>query len=196
MSTFQWLLRFPLILSSFYHGFPSNDMMPHVTYSPYFSSLFDLLTTRHVPQCEPLNTYHMSRVTLVASKNVKFRLSRNSTKFDAVTRFRETIPTVKSISSSEIYKNSGFLAEITILPFFRKLKFSWVLHLKSEGLKSEMTQTSLGTEFCPITKYFFKVIAQLCKFINSPYLKFSSNKKIISKSTKLKYESQIKLFRI
>ena len=126
MSTFQWLLRFPLILSSLYHGFPSNDMMPHVTYSPYLSSLFDLLT---MPQCEPFNTYHMSRVTLVASKNVKFRLSRNLTKFDAVTRFRETIPTVKSVSLSEIYKNSGFLAEITILPFFRKLKFSRVLHI-------------------------------------------------------------------
>ena len=35
-------------------------------------------------------------------KMCKFRLSRNSTKFDVVARFRETIPTVKSISSSEI----------------------------------------------------------------------------------------------
>ena len=41
-------------------------------------------------------------------KTCKFRLSRNSTKFDVVARFRETIPTVKSVSSSEIYKNSGF----------------------------------------------------------------------------------------
>ena len=128
MSTFQWLLRFPLILSSLYHGFPSNDIMPHVTYSPYLSSLFDSLTTWHVPQCEPLNTYHMSRITLVASKNVKFRLSQNLTKFDAVTRLHENIPTVKSVSSSEIYKNFRFLAEITILPYFRKLKFSRVLH--------------------------------------------------------------------
>ena len=37
-----------------------------------------------------------------ALKNVKFRLSRNSTKFDMVARFHETIPTVKSVSSSEI----------------------------------------------------------------------------------------------
>ena len=36
------------------------------------------------------------------SKNVKFRLSRNSMKFDVVARFREMIPTVKSIWSSEI----------------------------------------------------------------------------------------------
>ena len=35
-------------------------------------------------------------------KTCKFRLSRNSTKFDVVARFREMIPTVKSVSSSEI----------------------------------------------------------------------------------------------
>ena len=32
----------------------------------------------------------------------KFRLSLNSTKFDMVVRFRETISTVKSVLSSEI----------------------------------------------------------------------------------------------
>ena len=69
----------------------------------------------------------VSRTTPGASKNVKFRLSRNSTKFDVVGRFRETIPTVNSILSSEIYKNSGFLTEITILPFLIKLEFSQVL---------------------------------------------------------------------
>ena len=37
-----------------------------------------------------------------ASKNVKFRLSRNSTNFDVIARFCETIPTVKSVSSFEI----------------------------------------------------------------------------------------------
>ena len=37
-----------------------------------------------------------------ASKYVKFGLSRNSTKFDVVARFRERIPTVKSVSSYEI----------------------------------------------------------------------------------------------
>ena len=35
-------------------------------------------------------------------KTCKFRLSRNSTKFNVVIRFRKTIPTVKSVSSSEI----------------------------------------------------------------------------------------------
>ena len=38
----------------------------------------------------------------VASKNVKFLLSRNSTKFNVLARFCETILTVKSILSSKI----------------------------------------------------------------------------------------------
>ena len=50
----------------------------------------------------PPNECQVSLVTLGASKNVKFRLSRNSTKFDVVARFCETIPIVKFVSSSEI----------------------------------------------------------------------------------------------
>ena len=71
------------------------------------------------------STQHMPNVhtTLIDSKDVKFRPSRNSTKFDVVARFRETISTVKSVSSSKIYKNLGFLTEITDLPFVRK---SWI----------------------------------------------------------------------
>ena len=50
-----------------------------------------------------VNMSFMSRFTAPgASKNVKFRLSWNSTKFNVVARFRKTIPTVKSVSSSEI----------------------------------------------------------------------------------------------
>ena len=41
-------------------------------------------------------------------KTCKFRLSHNSTKFDVVARFHETIQMVKSILLSEIYKNSEF----------------------------------------------------------------------------------------
>ena len=45
-------------------------------------------------------------------------------KFDVVARFYEMIPTVKSVFSSEIHRiNFGFLTEITILPFLRKLDF-------------------------------------------------------------------------
>ena len=44
----------------------------------------------------------------IALNFVKIRLSQNLTKFDWVTRFRETNSTVKSVSSSEIYKNFRF----------------------------------------------------------------------------------------
>ena len=41
-------------------------------------------------------------VVLGASKNMEFRLSWNLTKLDVVAIFRETIPTGKSVLSSEI----------------------------------------------------------------------------------------------
>ena len=56
--------------------------------------------------------------TPTTSKNVKIRLSRNSTKFVCLTRFRETNPTVSSVSSSEIYKIYRFLT-CTILTIYR-----------------------------------------------------------------------------
>ena len=65
----------------------------------------------------------VSLFTLDASKKVKFRLSRNSTKFDRVAKFCETIPTVKFVLSPEILKNSGFSTEITVVPFVRKIEF-------------------------------------------------------------------------
>ena len=71
----------------------------------------------------PSNLCQVSLVTLGASKNKKSRMSRNSMKFDGVARFFETIPTVKSVSSSEIYENSEFSTGITVLPFLRKLNF-------------------------------------------------------------------------
>ena len=46
----------------------------------------------------------MCHATPDTSKNMKFRSSRNSNKFDWVTRFHETNSTVKSVSSSKIYK--------------------------------------------------------------------------------------------
>ena len=61
--------------------------------------------------------------TLGASKNVKFRLSQNSTKFDVLARFRETIPTAKSVSSSEIYKIFLFLPKLQFCPFSENLNF-------------------------------------------------------------------------
>ena len=54
---------------------------------------------------------------------MKFRLSRNPTKFKGVTRFREINSTVKSVLSSVIYKMFDFPTEITILPFLKKIEF-------------------------------------------------------------------------
>ena len=81
-------------------------------------------------------------------KTCKFQLSRNSTKFDVLARFRETIPMVKSVSSSEIKRiNFGFLTEITIfiteitiLPFFQKLEFlgSYTFELSHMRLGSQI----------------------------------------------------------
>ena len=64
--------------------------------------MFDSFCLGHVTPLEPPIKCQVSRTPLRASKNVKFRLSRNSTKFDVVARFYETIPTVKPVSSSEI----------------------------------------------------------------------------------------------
>ena len=44
----------------------------------------------------------MCHPTPHASQNVKSRLPHNSTKFDVVAKFRETISTKNSVSSSEI----------------------------------------------------------------------------------------------
>ena len=110
---------------------------------PYFlNHFYDIITTwlnvshgihfPHMTNCEPC--LFMPSVTLLwchvaspnlamchptphASKNVKSRPPRNLTKFDVVAKFRETISMEKSVSSSEIKKNSRFSAEITILPF-------------------------------------------------------------------------------
>ena len=65
----------------------------------------------------------MCHPTPHASKNVKSRPSRNLTKFDVVAKFRETISTKKSVSSSEIKKNFGFLSKLQFYPFLRKLDF-------------------------------------------------------------------------
>ena len=74
----------------------------------------------------PLMTHeYMLYVTFVASKIIlrhsKCDVSKNVptptvSEFDVLARFHETIPTVNSVSSSEIQRiNFGFLTEITIL---------------------------------------------------------------------------------
>ena len=74
--------------------------------------------------------------TLGALKNVNFLLSRNSTKFDMLTRFHETILTVKSSFCIRDLEKFRISTKITILPFFRKLEFSQVLHPMQTRSKS------------------------------------------------------------
>ena len=75
--------------------------------------------------------HQVSRTTLGALKNVKFRLSRNSTKFVVVARFCEMIPTAKFVSSSEIKKKFPNFEKITFLLFFKNSDFSR-FHIKHE----------------------------------------------------------------
>ena len=85
--------------------------------SSHFSTS-DIFVNNLVPES------HWIPVTL---KNVKIRPSRNSMKFVWVTRFRETNPTVNSVSSSKIYKIYRFstytIIEIYRFTLFRKISF-------------------------------------------------------------------------
>ena len=56
-----------------------------------------------------------------ASKNVKFRMSRNSTKFDVVAKFREVIPTVKSVFIIRDLEKFRVFTEMTIFAIFQKI---------------------------------------------------------------------------
>ena len=66
----------------------------------------------------------MCHPTPHVSKNVKSRPLQNSTKFDVAAKFHETISTEKSVSSSEIYKNFGFLPKLQFCHSLGNLDFS------------------------------------------------------------------------
>ena len=57
-----------------------------------------------------------------------FRLSQNLMKLFRITRFYKTNLTAQSISSSEIYRISGFQPKLLFYHFSEKLNFSRVLH--------------------------------------------------------------------
>ena len=100
LATFLFLIFF-LSLFSFFSFLDPIQVRGTSSYLPSSTLLWPCVLTwsiYHVPCVTCLGRHP----TPVASKNVKFRPSRNSTKFDWVIRFRETISTVKSVSSSEI----------------------------------------------------------------------------------------------
>ena len=83
----------------------------------------------HVAQAHGAMWHHVKcHSTPRASKSMKFLLSHNPTKFDRVARFCEMIPTVKSVSSSEISKNFRFSCIIPTKLLFCPFQFYWVLH--------------------------------------------------------------------
>ena len=119
------------------HGIISHTWL---IVSHFFKWTTWLLPSVTLLGCHVASPNHtMCHPTPHASKNVKFRLPRNPMKFDVVARFREMISTEKSVSSSEIRKNSGYSTEITILPFIQKFGFSEVSHT----VLQTMLQTSL-----------------------------------------------------
>ena len=77
-------------------------MVTHVTHRSHLDLCLNLSPFDMWPNVSPPNECKVSLVTLDASKNVKFELSRNSMKFDKVAKFHETISMVKYVSSSKI----------------------------------------------------------------------------------------------
>ena len=71
-----------------------------VLYFPLFPPFDTRLNVSHSHKCTTCHA--MCHSTSYSSKNVKFRLSQNPTKFDEVTRFCEMNSTMKSVSSSKI----------------------------------------------------------------------------------------------
>ena len=91
VSHFPWSMC-NMDIYSRWHSPHRMDLMPCV-----------LLPWCHVAAPGRAMWHHpMCHLTHSVSKNVKFRSSQNSTKFDWVTRFRETNSTVKSVSSFKI----------------------------------------------------------------------------------------------
>ena len=81
-------LNFPSFLFYFFYSFIASSHIWLIVSQPHIQVHHMALA-----MCHP---------TPYALKNVQFRLSRNSMKFNKVARFRETIPTMKTVSSSEI----------------------------------------------------------------------------------------------
>ena len=81
---------------------------------------------------ESSNMCQVSLVTFGASKNVKFRLFWNLTKFDGIARFREKIPIVK-FRHSRSRKISDFLLKLPLYHFSEKLNFLgfYTFHISS-----------------------------------------------------------------
>ena len=136
--------RLPCIVT---HGLPCvTHMARHV--SPHGSPCVTtwLAMCHHMVLHVSYTWLAMCRPTRVSSKYVKFRLSRNSTKFDWVANFHETIPRMQSVLSSKIYKNPNFSPD-----YFGKLPFCPIF---SENLKFK-----IFTGFTIHVNRYFKILS-------------------------------------
>ena len=96
---------FPYFLNPFYDIITTWLNMSHGIQFPHMANCESFLFMPSVTllRCHVASPYLATwHPTSHASKSVKSRPSRNPTKFDVVAKFRETISTEKSVSSSEI----------------------------------------------------------------------------------------------
>ena len=99
----------PLVITMFFFLIFFIFFFPFITLCNTWLNVSHLFQVHHMTlaMCRSLGVPYgihmiMSCVTRDASKNMKFCLSQNLTKFNRVTRFRGTNSMVKSVSSSEI----------------------------------------------------------------------------------------------
>ena len=126
------------------HLYPSKQFI-----SSHFKSTLFSMNLTYFPK-----SHFWALPTLVALNFVKIQLSRNSTKFVRVTKFRET-KTVKSVSSSAIYKIFRF-SICTIATNFRYALF------QKNSIFLTFYIISPLKEFCPKISHTAHTIACIC----------------------------------
>ena len=121
----------------------------------------------------------------MSRKTCRLQLSRKITKFYMLARFRETIPMVQSVSSSDIYRinyeffnrNFNFVIKITILPLFQILEFLGSYILPSlRGISSRNSRQSLSRT-CICNSHSTMHVNSHLNFKRLNYVPSSLNKK-------------------
>ena len=136
-------------------------------------------------------------------------------KFDVIARFRDTISTVKSFSTFEIYKNYGFSSDITVLPFQGKLgkkknfpgfhimqsclfKIYFQCKLKEfqnyEGASSKVTFTKI-VQRCFLKRHF-QCKLKIFKIIKKCLLKRNFHRNSAKCLFKRHFQCKFKIFKI
>ena len=129
-------------------------------------------------------TFFASKIALLhpnrdASKNVPTLTILEFTKFDVLARFPETIPAVKSVSSSEIYRiNFGIFYQNYNFTLFPEIGISRVLHsplLKRKFVPKFWTITITHMHMQRALYHACKLVISIFKRLN--HVPLSLNKK-------------------